>query len=84
MTEITYKDGIVCVSQYGLTTIRFRTCDLDYKSRMNLLAAEADMQSAKEAGEVGFLKTQPVEARQRAIEEALGVSFPCGAGDYNE
>ena len=81
MTEITYKNGIVVISQYGLTTIRFRPCDLDYESRMELTEAVVDMQRPKEAGKPGFLKTQPVEARQRAIEEATGVSFPCGTGE---
>ena len=84
MTEITYKNGIVVVSQYGLTTIRFRPCDLDYESRMELTDAVVDMQRPKEAGSPGFLKTQPVEVRQEALEQALGVSFPCGAGDYDE
>lgn len=81
MTEITYKDGIVVISQYGITAIRFRPCNLDYASRMELAAAVVDMQGPKEAGDPGFLKTQPVEARQKALEEALGVSFPCGTGE---
>ena len=85
MTEITYENGVVVVSQYGVPTIRFRPCDLNYDSRKELFAAVMDVHSiAQEAGKIGFLKTQPVEVRQDALEEALGVSFPRGAGDYDE
>ena len=84
MTEITYENGVVVVSQYGVSTIRFRPCDLNFNSRTEVLGAFMDMPISQEAGEVGFLKTQPVEVRQEALEEMLGVSLPCGTGDYDE
>ena len=81
MTEITYVNGVVVVSQYGVSTIRFRPCDLNFNSRTELVGAVMDMPISQEAGVVGFLKTQAVEARQEALEEALGISFPLGMGD---
>lgn len=84
MTEITYENGVVVVSQYGVSTIRFRPCDLDFNSRTELVGGVMDMPISQEAGDVGFLKTQSVEDRQRALEEALGISFPLGMGDEME
>ena len=81
MTEINYENGVVVVSQYGVSTIRFRPHDLNYESRMEITEAVMDMQYPKEGGGVGFLKRQPAEVRQTALEEALGVSFPRGAGE---
>lgn len=81
MTEITYENGVVVVSQYGVSTIRFRPRDLDYDSRMAMWKAGKELVTSKEAGEAGYLRTQPVEVRQAALEEALGVSFPCGTGE---
>ena len=81
MTKITYKDGIVTVSQHGVTEIRFRMCDLDYDSRVALAKGASGLSNRQIAGVIGFLKTQPIEVRQEALEQALGVSFPCGVGD---
>lgn len=81
MTEIAYENGVVVVTQYGVSTIRFRPCDLDFKSRSELMRGVADIAGTQLAGDIGFLKTQPIEARQEALEEALGVSFPCGRGE---
>ena len=84
MTEITYEDGIIVMTQYGVSTIRFRMCDLNYESRVDIARAVMEMVGPLTAGVVGYLKTQPVEDRQRAIEEALGISFPLGMGDKDE
>ena len=84
MTEINYENGVVVVSQYGVSTIRFRPCDLNFESRSELMRAVAEIARAQLAGAVGFLKTQTADVRQAALEEALGVSFPRGTGDYDE
>ena len=81
MTEINYENGVVVVSQYGVSTIRFRPCDLNHESRLELMRGVADIAGMQLAGDIGFLKTQSVEVRQAALEEALGVSFPCGTGE---
>ena len=81
MTEITYENGVVVVRQYGVSTIRFRMCDLNYESRVDIARAVMEMVGPLTAGVVGYLKTQPVEDRQRAIEEVLGVSLPRGTGE---
>ena len=81
MTEITHENGIIEINQYGVSKIRFRPCDLDYDSRMALAKGASGLSDRQIAGVVGFLKTQPVEVRQEALEETLGVSFPCGTGE---
>ena len=78
MTEINYENGVVVVSQYGVSTIRFRPCDLDYDSRVAMYKAVTEVAGPGETGAIGFLKTQPVEVRQTALEEATGISFPRG------
>lgn len=80
MTEVTYEDGIMRIQKDG-HDVKFRLCDLDFESRKEFVHAVNDLAPCTVAGFIGFLKTQPVEARQRALEEAMGVSFPCGIGE---
>ena len=80
MTTITYKDGRVDITTKNGTHIAFRPIDLKYEDRAALFEATSDISVPRQAGEVGFLRSQPIEERQAALEEALGVSFPCGMG----
>ena len=81
MTTITYEDGRVDITTRNGTHIGFRPIDLKYEDRMALFGAANDISVPRQAGEVGFLRSQPIEERQAALEEALGVSFPCGMGE---
>ena len=76
-TTATYKNSVLEIRQTG-TEIRFRPCDLSFEDRIILLEAIGDVSVAEVIHTIGYLKTTPVEERQAAIEEALGVSFPCG------
>ena len=80
MTEITYKNGYLSIIRAN-NRVRLRPCDLEYEDVRALALALADLAAPQLAGAIGFLKTQPVEVRQQALEEALGVSFPLGMGD---
>lgn len=75
MTEVIYEDGRLTIIQSG-AKISFRPCDLEYGRRQELIAAVMDIAVHQEAGEVGFLRDQPVEVRKTTIEEIMGVSLP--------
>ena len=74
--NIEFVDGRVSVTTLQGTHIGFRMCDLEYDDRIAFMRAAASIAQYFDDRGVGFLKTQPVEERQRALEEALGVSFP--------
>jgi hypothetical protein len=72
-THITYENGRLDIATANGTHIGFRVCDLQYKDRVELIRAVADITPVQQAGDIGFLKTQPVEERERVLEEVLGI-----------
>ena len=70
MTEVTYENGRVDITTATGMRVGFRMCDIDYDSRSDIVRAVSDIPPPQDGGEAGFLHTQPVEERQRAIDIA--------------
>lgn len=72
-THIKYENGRLYMATANGTCINFRACDLQYSDRMALTRAVSDINPVQQAGEPGFLRTQPVEGRENVLEEILGI-----------
>ena len=73
MVTITYTNGRLSITSADGANIGFRVCDLQFADRAALTQAVSDISPVQQAGETGFLRTQPVEERERVLEEILGV-----------
>lgn len=71
--HITYENGRIGITTANGAHIGFRVCDLQYKDRVELIRAMGDIAPTQQAGDIGFLKTQPVEERELVLEEIFGV-----------
>lgn len=72
-THITYENGRLDITTANGTHIGFRVCDIQFNDRTALVRAVNDICPAQQAGEIGFLKTQPVEERELVLEEIFGI-----------
>ena len=83
--HITYKNGRLDITTVNGTHIGFRVCDLQYNDRMALFTAMCGIAPAQQGGDVGFLKSQPIEERERVIEEIFGrpLSEILGGDDHD-